>query len=163
MPQRLFRQFTWAAEKLCESPIERRMLSGLMLCPFGYYDDPNQILDPAEMAQKGGISFNGDGAVIVPQATIPRLPYRVDFLVALNPRHVEVSPIPCFVIECDGHDFHERTKQQAARDRKKDRDIQNIGIPCLRFTGSEIYKDLDECVNQVDAFGANMLEKLWGL
>lgn len=44
-------------------------------------------------------------------------------------------------IECDGHDFHERTKEQAARDRKRDRDLQQLGFNVLRFTGSEIWKD----------------------
>jgi very-short-patch-repair endonuclease len=44
-------------------------------------------------------------------------------------------------IECDGHDYHERTKEQASRDKKRDRYFQMMGWPILRFTGSEIYKD----------------------
>lgn len=43
----------------------------------------------------------------------------------------------CFsaVIECDGHEFHERTKRQAARDRSRDRAIQAFGYRIFRFTG----------------------------
>jgi very-short-patch-repair endonuclease len=44
-------------------------------------------------------------------------------------------------VECDGHDFHERTKEQARRDRKRDRDLQALGYTVLRFTGSEIARD----------------------
>lgn len=46
-----------------------------------------------------------------------------------------------FVVELDGHDFHERTKEQASRDKKRDRDLAAIGLPVIRFTGSDIYKD----------------------
>ena len=59
--------------------------------------------------------------------------YRVDFLV-----QCKASSRAGIVIECDGHDFHERTKEQAARDRSKDRRLQTLGYLVLRFTGSEI-------------------------
>lgn len=45
------------------------------------------------------------------------------------------------IVECDGHEFHEKTKAQAARDKKRDRYLQSEGYPVLRFTGSEIYRD----------------------
>ena len=32
------------------------------------------------------------------------------------------------VVECDGHDFHERTKEQAANDRERDRGLQGLGF-----------------------------------
>ena len=37
-------------------------------------------------------------------------------MIAEQQRHLE--PEKKMVIECDGHDFHERTKEQARRDRK---------------------------------------------
>lgn len=46
-----------------------------------------------------------------------------------------------FIVECDGHDYHERTKQQASRDKKRDRDFMGIGLKTFRYTGSEIYND----------------------
>lgn len=53
------------------------------------------------------------------------------------------------IIECDGHDFHERTKEQAARDRSRDRRASLSGFVVLRFTGSEIWKDPLGCAEQV--------------
>ena len=44
------------------------------------------------------------------------------------------------MVECDGHDFHERTKQQAANDRSRDRDLISNGYTVLRYTGSELYR-----------------------
>lgn len=52
-------------------------------------------------------------------------------------------------IECDGHAFHERTKEQAARDRSRDRALTLEGWTVLRFTGSEIWKGAAACAKQV--------------
>jgi len=53
------------------------------------------------------------------------------------------------IVECDGHDFHERTKEQAARDRSRDRRASLSGATVLRFTGSEIWNDPLGCAEQV--------------
>ena len=163
LPAQVFRKYFWAAENLCESPIECRMLAGLMMCPFGYYEDLNVIISHDD-AVAGQFKYGGDNAIIIPQAKIRsgNGNYRVDFLVVLNARHVQVSPAPSFIVECDGHDFHERTKEQAARDKKRDRAIQELGVPIFRFTGSEIHRDLDACINQLDGYAARVLSKLWG-
>jgi very-short-patch-repair endonuclease len=71
-------------------------------------------------------------------------PYRVDFaLVSRLAGRV--------VIECDGHDYHERTKEQARHDKKRDRFMLAQGWKVLRFTGSEIYADAAKCVAEVRA------------
>ena len=44
-------------------------------------------------------------------------------------------------VECDGHDFHDRTKERASRDRARDRRLQAAGITVFRFTGSDIHWD----------------------
>lgn len=44
-------------------------------------------------------------------------------------------------VECDGHDYHEKTKEQARRDKEKDRYLKSHGWEVVRFTGSEIYED----------------------
>lgn len=64
--------------------------------------------------------------------------YTADFLVAY--RHGGSNDIRYLVIECDGHDFHERTKKQAEHDRRRDREMQSSGIPVLRVTGSEVWR-----------------------
>ena len=58
-------------------------------------------------------------------------------------------------IECDGHDFHERTKNQVARDKLRDRRFLIGGIPAMRFSGSEIWRDPLECGRQVNDFFFN--------
>ena len=56
------------------------------------------------------------------------------------------------VIECDGHEWHEKTKEQAAADRKRDRLFVKNGYAVMRFTGSEIWRDPMECVIDIDNF-----------
>jgi hypothetical protein len=87
------------------------------------------------------------------QVEIPSIG-RVDFFVhAFGDWAREGGPRPpCWrrlIIECDGHDFHERTKEQAAKDRSRDRAATIAGIDVLRFTGSEIWRDPWECAGQI--------------
>lgn len=51
-------------------------------------------------------------------------------------------------VECDGHSFHERTKEQAASDRSRDRMLAEGGWTVLRFTGSELYANPSGCVEE---------------
>ena len=54
------------------------------------------------------------------------------------------------IIECDGHEYHERTKEQAAKDRSRDRSYLQHGCEgVFRFTGSEIWRDPWDCADQV--------------
>jgi hypothetical protein len=57
--------------------------------------------------------------------------YFLDFLIRCCNRDVG------YAIECDGHDWHEKTREQARRDR------------VIRFTGSEIMKDPSKCVDEI--------------
>lgn len=75
--------------------------------------------------------------------------YRPDFILWLQD-NVPYGGVVQIVVECDGHDYHERTKQQAARDRKRDRAMQAAGYIVLRFTGSEIWNDPTACVQEVE-------------
>lgn len=53
-------------------------------------------------------------------------------------------------VECDGHEFHERTKEQAARDKSRDRALAAQGFRTMRFTGSEIYESCFACAAEVN-------------
>lgn len=81
--------------------------------------------------------------------------YRVDLALSLSLEsdlgHHTMAPFNSLVlVECDGHDWHERTPQQAARDRSRDREILlKAGVPVIRFTGSEIVRDPDGCAKEV--------------
>lgn len=87
--------------------------------------------------------------------------YRVDFLVTWDESEYKpddpladefgmvTTTYSQIVVECDGHDFHERTKEQAQRDKARDRALQAAGYTVLRYTGSEIWKDPDGCAREV--------------
>jgi very-short-patch-repair endonuclease len=80
--------------------------------------------------------------------TLPTNEYRVDFLIYPQDENKNTT-IPHIIVECDGHEFHERTKDQAQRDKKRDRELQKAGLRVLRFTGSEIFEDPDGCAKEV--------------
>lgn len=71
--------------------------------------------------------------------------YRLDFAVFPD----SDTKCPPFAIELDGHDFHERTKAQAARDRSRDRALSKAGWRVLRFTGSELWRDPTRCARDM--------------
>lgn len=65
---------------------------------------------------------------------------------------VHMPPVfnTALAIELDGHDFHERTKEQAQRDKSRDRILQELGWKAIRFTGSEVYADPIACVREAE-------------
>jgi very-short-patch-repair endonuclease len=64
--------------------------------------------------------------------------YRVDFLI----------PSKKIIIELYGYAYH-NTKQKITKDAERERHLQKLGYTIIRFTGSEIYKDVDKCVRDV--------------
>jgi very-short-patch-repair endonuclease len=61
------------------------------------------------------------------------------------------------VIECDGNDFHEKTKEQVKKDKQRDRELTNLGYKILRFSGSEIFNNPTACAEEVYTFICNVL------
>jgi Protein of unknown function (DUF559) len=148
---------------LCESPIEARFLLSLV-CSCAKHDLSIVIINDedepiyfaetnARMEQK---------LYVCPQKQLGA--YRVDFFLNLvfNNPQVEVArmvgkadpPSPLIiqerlVIECDGHDFHEKTAAQASRDKNRDRELLNAGYPVMRFTGVEIISSPLKCSDQI--------------
>lgn len=116
----------------CESPIE-----ALFVAAFVYV----LLRDPSYK--------------LTPQALIGD--YRVDFLITLGKDGVERHVI----VECDGHDYHERSKQQAERDKSRDRAITSHGLPVFRFTGRELHRNAWGCVEEVlDFTQGQLLEEI---
>lgn len=72
--------------------------------------------------------------------------YRADFLFTVKAKSGETVRI---VVELDGHDFHERTKEQASRDKARDRWMTGQGIQVMRFSGSEVWRNPFSCVSEV--------------
>lgn len=144
-----------------ESPIERAFLyalfgSGLDIESYGWAADAggfeltdsevrhvtcDERLEPARLTGAGcDSSWLPVPVEVWPQVRIGS--YRVDFLLSLRGLR------NFLVVELDGHDFHERTKEQARHDRRRDRYMTARGLMVFRFTGSEIYRDVAACVGE---------------
>ncbi len=63
------------------------------------------------------------------------------------------------IVECDGHDYHERNKKQASHDKKRDRVLQSLGYNVLRFTGSDLWDDVFRHAEEVHTFLNKKFEK----
>lgn len=133
--------------KLCQNEIEIAFLCGLRAAWVA-------ILGVNVIVTTEGAC---DGWSITPQFKLDGM--RIDF--ALNYRNggKKIS----IAIECDGHNFHERTKQQAERDRSRDRTLQMHFDYVLRFTGSEIYRDMLDVSGQVLSIVENHMKSKFGV
>lgn len=60
-------------------------------------------------------------------------------------------------VEMDGHDFHERTKDQVALRNERDRDLLADGWHLLHYSGSELYRDPRRVVAEVFDVGRRYL------
>lgn len=108
---------------IIESPIEEKFIKGII-----YSNNSN------DFKFKTQYDF-----------TVRDRKYRVDIIVQKEYKGKKYM----FVIECDGHDFHEKTKEEASRDKQRDRDFLSIGIPTIRYSGRDIFEDTMECVHDM--------------
>jgi very-short-patch-repair endonuclease len=69
----------------------------------------------------------------VPQYPIEK--YILDFYVGGNINLIPVN----FDIEIDGKNYHEKTAEQASRDKRRDRSLLMAGINVIRFAGIDVY------------------------
>lgn len=139
--------FTSKAESItegCESPIEERLALaidvwfGLAMGAQAYF-----FFDKSyEWSESAEVRFAP--VSVFKQAKVG--PYRVDLLLGLKGGD---GPAQFIAVECDGHQFHERTKEQAAHDRARDRWMTTNNLKVLRFTGSEIFRDPLNCAGQI--------------
>ena len=86
--------------------------------------------------------------VFIPQqeVRIGAKKYILDFLFSiLLPNNKAIN----IAVECDGHDFHEKTKEQARHDKQRERALIKGGYNVIRFTGSEIYEDPYKCADEI--------------
>lgn len=139
-------------DKACESEIEKMLMAAFYnVCEpqvandfrlmWAYGLDFRQAADLAITDLRFLDACQNGSVAIVPQLKVE--PYRLDF--ALIGAALRASSLALIAVECDGHDYHERTKAQAARDRQRDRFLMAAGWSVLRFTGSEIYADPENC------------------
>lgn len=93
--------------------------------------------------------------------------YKVDFYITAselfslvkNDKHTIYSREVNLCVECDGHNFHEKTKEQVSKDKSRERDIMSKGLNLIRFSGSEIYTKSNKCAIQTLKILKNHLDK----
>lgn len=124
--------------KLCDSPIEVELGSEVAAMFAAKFRAPVRVVPAGDRCD--GI----EGVVIVPQFLVRQ--YRVDFRIIMRSPD---GPSVSVLVECDGHDFHERTPEQAMKDRERDRALSLDGWRLLRFTGREIRRRPERCVREI--------------
>lgn len=125
------------ATSLCESPIEKIMLAGMLTMPS---DVAPVVHDPMS-----GEPFPVHALVVTPQFVIAR--YRLDFLVTVQ----RLKAPPCsFAVECDGIQFHGSLDKRKS-DYERDLYLNAIGIKTVRYYGQEIKQLGFKCADDVAA------------
>lgn len=72
--------------------------------------------------------------------------YRLDFAIYASDA---VTDKYKFAIECDGHEFHQKTKDQVEKDKQRERFLQQNGWTVIRFTGTEILSNPTKCTDEI--------------
>jgi very-short-patch-repair endonuclease len=135
-----------------ESPIEAMFLSAVF--EEGAFDD-------VVFWERGLHKHFGSAITRTEMAAQLQLEsYRCDFAIWHNHRNGTATRI---IVECDGHDFHDRTKEQAQRDKSRDRALTARGWRVLRFTGSELYRNAESCVAEIVLIIENDGQRDWML
>lgn len=116
----------------CESPIEAVMFLALKdkFKHFNsFFNEFEVSINPQVQLISGNTTFRGDFEILV-----------TDY---------ERQENHFFLLECDGHDFHEKTKEQVANDRNRERLFMKKGYTVIRFAGSEIFESPTYCADEV--------------
>jgi hypothetical protein len=103
------------------------------------------------------------------EITIGASKYRLDFVVVPTSRtddehRLRDELFPKVAIELDGHDFHEKTKEQVTYRNRRDRDLQAAGWRVFHISGSELARRprdatqevYEHCLQEYESFQYNV-------
>lgn len=62
-------------------------------------------------------------------------------------------------IECDGYNFHKKTKKQVQYDNEREFDLKMAGYDVLRFSGSQIYNNPLKCAKDTYKYIIKKIEE----
>lgn len=115
------------AINLCESHVESMLLVALF----------------AQSLPDGSYAFGLRGSVrrweLATQHAVGK--YRVDIAV--------LNAATKLAIEVDGHDWHERTREQACSEKARERALQDAGWLVRRYAGTEVWRDSIRCAKSI--------------
>ena len=117
----------------CESPIEQLLSLALENLNIKNIYKYNPFIDVVEIEKQKEIQYENKK-------------YRVDFCIPVIYKNQENKS---FIIECDGHEFHQKTKEQVERDNTRMRDLQKQGYEVIRFSGTEIWHRPYKCASDI--------------
>lgn len=124
-------EYEWCLAE-CESPIEQMLAMEFERLVRNGMFDISRLVDVIAIEKQKEIECEN-------------AKYRVDF--AIFVKYWNSDKI--YVVECDGHEFHQKTKEQVERDNKRARDLQLAGYEIIRFSGTEIYHRPYQCALEV--------------
>lgn len=113
---------------ICQSPLESTFYLGCV--------KRNLDIKLQQRINKDGSIFNHTKAV--DKYNILTIP---DFYLEKNGKKI--------CLYTDGFTYHERTEEQAMRDRNIDRELQKLGFVVLRYTTKEVNQNLEEHINAI--------------
>ena len=128
--------FTKIQLKECQSPIEKLFL--------------------IEWRYKTQNWSDYENIYILSQYTIGN--YRVDFMVFYVPKETHPSKFieyffnnknMCLVVELDSYLWHRSKPEQFTKEKARDRELKKEGYNIMRFSGREIYRDVEKCIEEV--------------
>lgn len=117
----------------CESPIEQLLALELEYLKLESIHAYNPFVDVIGIEKQEEIKTKNKK-------------YRVDFMIPVLYKNQGGK---IFVIECDGHEFHQKTKKQVEKDNERQRDLQKAGYEVIRFSGTEIYHRAYQCAIEI--------------
>jgi very-short-patch-repair endonuclease len=119
---------------LAESPLEVRMLEAFFSAG---------AFEPVAASAGVLLGYSAANGALLGQLTVKanQRHHRLDYAVVAPRRDVFIA------IEIDGGHHYQR--EQAQRDRRRDRDLAGKGWTPIRFTGGEVFKDAEGCVREV--------------
>lgn len=138
-----------------QSPIEDQLLGALLWLDVEWAGFPHaDVLGGGPFDEWQGHAPEELGFWITAQAPIGK--YKADFLLWFRLGKVLAG----IAVECDGHAFHEKTKEQASKDKERDRFFLTAGFPVMRFSGSDIFNKPLACAKEVNEALIPMLTRV---
>jgi len=84
--------------------------------------------------------------------------YRVDFMICYVPGEIHPSKFSkyllnnkkmCLIVELDSYLWHGSKPEQFTEEKARGRELKKEGYNIMRFSGREIYRNVEKCVEEV--------------
>lgn len=125
----------------CESPMEQLMSIAMLEVGVENINSFNPFIDVVVIEKQSQIVIEGKT-------------YYADFMLPVSyykktKNGFEIDFTKEFIVEVDGHEFHQKTKEQVEHDNERERALQKAGYEVIRFSGTEVYHKAYRCACDV--------------